>query len=71
MSSQLEKDDQRPQTILVTGLLTAEILAVLLIAIKNWTIVEAPAVFIIGLTIAVLDLFPIYLDPAGELRLSL
>ena len=70
MSSQLEKDDQRPQTILVTGLLTAEVLAVLLIAIKNWTIVEAPAVFIIGLTIVVLDLFPIYLDPAGELRLS-
>src|SRR5207237_5518320 len=42
----------------------------LLIAIKNWTIVEAPAVFIVGLTIVVLDLFPIYLDPAGELRLS-
>lgn len=70
MSSQPEKDDQRPQTLLVTGLLTAEVFAVLLIAIKNWTIVEAPAVFIIGLTIAVLDLFPIYLDPAGELRLS-
>src|SRR5205807_3795352 len=70
MSSQQEKDDQRPQTILVTGLLTAEVLAVLLIAIKNWTIVEAPAVFIIGLTIVVLDLFPIYLDAAGELRLS-
>src|SRR5207302_9519549 len=65
MSSQQEKDDQRPQTILVTGLLAAEVLAVLLIAIKNWTIVEVPAVFIVGLTIVVLDLFPLYLVSSG------
>ena len=59
-----------PRIVFVTVFLAAEVLAVLLFAIKNWTIAEAPAVLITALTIAVLDFFPIYLDPAGDLRLT-
>ncbi len=70
MNARPVQDTQRSRTALVTGFLAAEILAVLLIAIKNWTIAEAQVVLITGLTIAVLDFFPIFLDPAGELRLT-
>ena len=60
-----------PRVAFVTGLLAVEVLVVLLLAIRSWTIAEAPVVLITALTVAVLDFFPIYLDPAGDLRLTL
>ncbi|HLW58432.1 MAG TPA: MFS transporter [bacterium] len=56
--------------VFVTILLAVEVLAALLIAIKNWTSAGGTAVLITALTIIVLDFFPIHLDPAGELRLT-
>ncbi len=62
--------EKTPRITFVTVVLAAEVLIVLLFAIKSWTIAEAPVVFITALTIVVLDYFPIYLDPVGDLRLT-
>jgi putative nucleotidyltransferase with HDIG domain len=54
----------------LTIVFAVESLIILLLAIWSWTTAEIPAVLVTALTIAVLDFFPIYLDPAGELRLT-
>ena len=43
---------------------------VLGLAIRDWIPSQIPAVLVTAIAISILDLFPIYLDPAGELRLT-
>ncbi|HKV44256.1 MAG TPA: MFS transporter [bacterium] len=70
MTSPPAQGKRSPRIVFVTALLATEVLITLLIAVKNWTSAGGTAVLITALTIVVLDFFPIYLDPAGELRLS-
>jgi hypothetical protein len=61
---------ERSRIVFVTGILVVPVVLVLLIAARNWTATLSGPVAVTALTIAVLDWFPIYLNPAGELRLT-
>lgn len=61
---------ERSRIVLVTGLITAPIVLVLAVAIRGWSAAQLPAAIVTALAIAILDWFPIYLNPAGELRLT-
>lgn len=58
------------QTILVSSFLAAVVSIVLLLVAHGLTTTQIIAAAVTGVVIAVLDLFPIYLDPTGELRLT-
>jgi len=53
-----------------TGLLGAVVLIVILLAARDWTYINILPIIVTALTISILDRFPIYLDPHGELRLT-
>lgn len=54
-----------------TGALTVLISLVLAVAIRDLQSREIAAIVVAAITIAILDLFPIYLNPIGELRLTI
>ncbi len=60
----------RPQIPLHTGVLTAGGVIVLLAAILAGTTMDVPAALVAALTIAVLDRFPIHLNPIGALPIT-
>ncbi len=70
MSAQSTDSSERLRIALSTQSLAIVILIVLGLAIRVLTHTQGPAILVIALTVALLDRFPIYLDPAGELELT-
>lgn len=56
---------------LITAILIPLEALMLVVIIREWATVNISAALVTSLSIAVLDWFPIYLDPAGELRLTI
>jgi len=59
-----------PRVSSATGLLVAIVVVVILVAIRDWTYANVLPIIVTALIVSVLDRFPIYLDPHGELRLT-
>lgn len=53
-----------------TWLLGTVVLAVIALAFRDWTYANGLPIVVTAFTVAILDRFPIYLDPHGELRLT-
>lgn len=62
--------NERSRVVFTSAVVAAPVALVLIAAIRDWTAVQVTAAIVTALTIAVLDLFPLYLDPAGELRFT-